>query len=221
MIIDRTKLEYILFDLDGTLTDSADGITRCVAYALEKMGIESPSTDELKKFIGPPLLYSFKTFFSLSDSEAALATQYYRERFSVKGLFENALYPGIESLLKALFADGKKLIVATGKPEEYTIQILEHFNVAQYFCFVCGNTLNDDRPQKSDVINHIKSLYPINCDNAVMIGDRCYDIEGAKTTGIKSIGVTYGFGSKEELRSYGADMIIESVSELTELLLND
>lgn len=220
MIIDKSKLKYILFDLDGTLTDSAPGITRSVAYALKKMGIESPNVDELKKFIGPPLTYSFKAFFSLSESEAALATQYYRERFSVKGLFENALYPGIEALLKDLFDNGKKLIVATGKPEEYSIQILEHFNVAQYFCFVCGNTLNDDRPQKADVINHIKSIYPINLDNAVMIGDRCYDIEAAKMTGLPSIGVTYGFGSKEELDSFGANLIVDSVCELSESLLD-
>ena len=214
-------LEYILFDLGGTLTDSAPGITNCVAYALEKFGIEVKDKNELKKFIGPPLLYSFKTFFGFSAEDAKRATEYYRERFSVVGLFENDLYDGISQMLKGLSEKGKKLFVATGKPEEYTHRILEHFGIDRYFTFVCGNTLREERPEKKDVIGYIKQRFPLNSSNSVMVGDRCYDIEGARLMGIPSIGVCYGFGTREELTASGADRIVETVQELKELLIKE
>ena len=152
--------DYILFDLDGTLTDSAPGITSCVEYALSKFGIKVADRAELKKFIGPPLAYSFKAFFGLSDEEAKQATEYYRERFSVTGLFENGLYGGIEEMLKELTESGKKLFVATGKPEIYTERILEHFGVSKYFTGVFGNTLDDKRPGKREIISAVLDFCP-------------------------------------------------------------
>ena len=218
--------DYILFDLDGTLTDSAPGITSCVEYALSKFGIKAADRAELKKFIGPPLAYSFKAFFGLSDEEAKQATEYYRERFSVTGLFENGLYGGIEKMLKELTESGKKLFVATGKPEIYTERILEHFGVSKYFTGVFGNTLDDKRPGKREIISAVLDFCPeirTNLDprgaNAVMVGDRCYDIEGAKETSLPSIGVLYGFGSREELTGAGADFIAETVAALNEMLM--
>lgn len=217
--------DYILFDLDGTLTDSAPGITSCVEYALSKFGITVADRTELEKFIGPPLAYSFSAFFGLSDEEAKRATEYYRERYSVTGLFEGGLYDGIEELLKELAESGKKLFIATGKPEIYTVRILEHFRVLQYFTKVFGNTLDDKRPGKREIITAALEFCPeirTNLDprgaNAVMVGDRRYDIEGAKATALPSIGVLYGFGSREELSGAGADHIVGTVKELKELL---
>lgn len=218
--------DYILFDLDGTLTDSAPGITSCVEYALSKFGIKVEDMAELKKFIGPPLAYSFKTYFGFSDEEAKLATEYYRERFSVTGLFENGLYDGVEEMLRELTESGRKLLVATGKPEIYTERILEHFGIAQYFTGVFGNTLDDKRPGKREIISaaldscpEIRTERDSRGANAVMVGDRCYDIEGAKATFLPSIGVLYGFGSREELTAAGADYIAETVDKLKEMLM--
>lgn len=212
----------ILFDLDGTLTDSAPGITNCVAYALEKFGIRVEDKSELNRFIGPPLIYSFKTFFGFSDKDAELATEYYRERFSTVGLYENALYPGIDVMLKHLKESGRRLLVATSKPEEFTVLILEHFGIKQYFTFICGNTLSESRPEKRDVLMYIMAKYPeLSCENTVMVGDRCYDVEGAKAVSLPCIGVSYGFGTQDELEKAGASRIAASVSELERILLAD
>ncbi len=215
-------IKNIMFDLDGTLTDSAPGITNCVEYALGKFGIEISDKNGLKKFIGPPLLYSFKTFFGFTEEDAKRATEYYRERFSTIGLFENELYSGIADMLKRLCEGGRKLFIATGKPEEFTVRILEHFGIAKYFSFVCGNTLSGARPEKRDVIEYIMANYPeISGEDTVMVGDRCYDVEGAKLAGIPCIGVCYGFGTREELNNAGASCIVDTVQELEELLLNE
>lgn len=212
----------ILFDLDGTLTDSAPGITNCVAYALEKFGIVVEDKSELNKFIGPPLIYSFKNFFGFSDKDAEKATAYYRERFSTIGLYENALYLGIDTMLKHLNESGRRLIVATSKPEEFTVRILEHFHIKQYFAFICGNTLSEARPEKRDVLMYIMKRYPeLSLENTVMVGDRCYDVEGAKAVSLPCIGVSYGFGTQDELQAAGASCVVASVSELEKILLAD
>ena len=144
-------LKYILFDLDGTLTDPGPGITNCVRYALEKFAIHPETREELYPYIGPPLTYSFQEYHGLTEAQAEQALLYYRERFSVKGLFENEVYPGIPELLAKWQGRGVELMVATSKPEEFTNRILDHFDLSRYFTFVGGNTLNEDRPTKASV----------------------------------------------------------------------
>lgn len=213
-------LKYALFDLDGTLTDPGPGITNCVAYALEKFDIFPKNREELYPYIGPPLTYSFQEFHGLSAEQAEQALLFYRERFSVKGLYENDLYPGITDLLVSLKDRGVELIVATSKPEEFTVRILEHFDLAKYFTFVGGNTLNEDRPTKEAVIAYIRENYPdISRENAVMIGDRKYDIRGAHCHDLPAIGVLYGYGDREEMDDAGADFIVDDIANLTSLLL--
>ncbi len=206
---------YLLFDLDGTLTDPAQGITNAVAYALNKFGIEVENKASLYPYIGPPLTVSFCQFHGLSDEESIIALGYYREYFSAKGMFENILYDGIAALLNKLKTEGYTLIVATSKPEEFTVQILQHFALDGYFAFVAGNTLDERRPTKGEVIAYIKQQFPdISCGNALMIGDRKYDIEGAKHNNLKSIGVLYGYGSENELVNAGADVLAYDLKDL-------
>ena len=213
-------MRYVLFDLDGTLTDPGPGITNCVAYALEKFGIHPESREELYPYIGPPLVPSFQEYHGLNAEQAEQALLYYRERFSVKGLYENEVYAGIPALLSALRDRGDRLIVATSKPEEFTNRILAHFDLAKYFDFVGGNTLDESRPTKAAVIGYIQETFPdISAENAVMVGDRKYDVEGAHACGLPAIGVLYGYGDRAELESVGADKIVSSVEELTSVLL--
>lgn len=215
-----SKYKYCLFDLDGTLTDPALGITASVAYALEKFGIEVSDRAELNKFIGPPLMYSFKTYFGFTDDVAKQAMAYYRERFSSGGLYENEIYPGIAELLKNIKAGGGRVLLATSKPEEFASMILEHFDILKYFDFVAGNTLDETRPEKRQVIEHILGNYPdISAENAVMVGDREYDMLAAKEFSLPSVGVLFGYGSLEELTNAGADMLAEDVSALGALLI--
>lgn len=216
----KARYSYNLFDLDGTLTDPALGITNSVIYALEKTGIAAPPREELYRYIGPPLVYSFKTYGGMNDEAARKALTYYRKRFSAGGLFENEIYPGIAELLKAIKDGGGKVILATGKPEEFAEQILEHFGILRYFDFVAGNTLAETRPEKRDVFRHILAHYPeLAGSSAVMVGDRSYDVLAAKEFSFASIGVLYGFGSRAELEDAGADEIAESVDSLASLLL--
>ena len=205
-------MKNILFDLDGTLTDPALGITNSVMHALKKFNIPLPPRDELYKFIGPPLAESFEKYYGFSDGQVAV--EVYREYFSVKGLFENELYDGIDNLLKTLQEKGHKIFLATSKPEIYAKQILEHFKIDKYFTDAIGSLLNGDRVEKSEVIAYLIKKH--NITDAIMIGDRCFDIAGAKENGIKSIGVLYGYGTKEELKD--ADFIVSSVTELKKLL---
>ncbi len=212
-------LQYVLFDLDGTLTDPGPGITNCVGYALEKFDIHPASREELYPYIGPPLTFSFQEYHGLTPAQAEQALLYYRERFSVKGLFENEVYPHIPELLKQWQDRGVTLIVATSKPEEFTNRILEHFDLAQYFAFVGGNTLNEDRPTKASVIAYIRENYPdISAENTVMVGDRKYDIEGAHAQGLPAIGVLYGYGDRAEMEAAGADYVATNVAELNQCL---
>lgn len=218
----RSKYKYCLFDLDGTLTDPAPGITGSVAYALEKFGIEVSDRTELNKFIGPPLVYSFKTYFGFSDEQAKQAVSYYRVRFSAGGLYENELYSGIAELLQSIKTGGGTVILATSKPDVFAVKILEHFDILKHFDFVAGNTLEETRPEKLQVLEHaIKSFPDISSENAVMVGDREYDVLAAKALGLPSVGVLFGYGSREELESAGADMIVQDVAALSKLLLEE
>lgn len=207
--------QYILFDLDGTLTDPEIGITNCVMYALEKFGIKVEDRSALHPFIGPPLLYSFQTYYGLSEEESALAVKYYRERFAVEGWHENEVYEGVETLLKQLKDNGKKVILATSKPEEFALKILHHFDLMQYFDFVAGATMDGSRNEKADVIRYALQACEIDKKNEVlMVGDRKYDILGAAENGLDSLGVTYGYGDFEELKSAGATYIVDKVEDI-------
>ena len=209
----------ILFDLDGTLTDSGRGITNSVAYALDKYGISYKSKKELECFIGPPLALTFSSKFSLSKEEGEHLVSLYREYYSVKGIYQNDIYEGIPALLEALKKKGKRLILATSKPEFYAKKILEHFKLARYFDDICGATMTEERTKKDEVISYALDRNGITeLGSAVMIGDREYDILGARAIGINSIGVLFGYGSLEELKNAGATHIAEKVEDILKFI---
>jgi phosphoglycolate phosphatase len=215
------KYKHILFDLDGTLTESAEGITRSVAYALEKFGIKETDYEKLKLFVGPPLVDAFMKFYGFSEADAKKATEYYRERFRVKGIFENALYDGITEVLDTLKKAGFNLIIATSKPEEFAKRIVAHFDIEKYFSFIAGATFDGTRGNKSDVIKYALDIAGItDKSSAIMIGDRHHDINGANAVGIDSIGVLYGYGDKNELVSAGATYIAKNVKDIEKIILD-
>ncbi len=215
----KARFLYNLFDLDGTLTDPGPGITNSVMYALQKSGYPVPERSELYKFIGPPLVFSFKTYSGMSDEEAERALWYYRERFEAGGLFENEIYPGIPELLEKIKRGGGRIILCTGKPEEFAVRILEYFGILKYFDFAAGNTLDEKRPEKRQVMEHIMARFPdLGPENTVMVGDRRYDVLAAKELGFTAAGVLFGYGTREELEEANADMLAESVGELEKLL---
>lgn len=213
-------IKYILFDLDGTLTESAPGIIRSVKYALARMEIEDYDEDTLRKFIGPPLLESFEEHFGMNEQQAQRAVGIYREYFSEKGLFENAVYGGVRECLKRLKESGLRLAVATSKPQVFCDRILEYFGLTEYFEVIVGVPLGDLKMTKTEVIAEALSRFGVvNKAEAVMVGDRFYDATGALENGIGCIGMSYGYGSKEELLSAGAQKICGSAEELTEAIL--
>ena len=210
----------ILFDLDGTLTDPAEGITNSFINALKHFGIEIPSYEKLCSFIGPPLPATFEKEFGFTGEKNDEAVKKYREHFATKGLFENTVYEGIPELLKSLKEKGFELIVATSKPEKFSIQILDHFDLSKYFDHICGSNLDESRSKKEEVIEYALGLAN-NKDKStiLMVGDREYDIIGAQKNNIKSCGILFGYGSKEELQNAGADYIFETVKDLQQFLL--
>ena len=214
------QYKYLLLDLDGTITDSETGITRCVEYALNHFGIQVDDLRELSPFIGPPLLDSFKDFYNFTDEQAAIAVEKYRERYEKKGILENKLYPGIGEFLAEARQKDKIVILATSKPEIFAKRILDYFELSNYFSFVAGSGLDGSLHTKTDVIDYIlQSNKIIDLSSVVMIGDRKHDIIGAKNVGIDSIGVLYGFGDYKELSEAGADYIVEDIPALRKLLL--
>jgi len=217
--------EYLLFDLDGTLTDPKVGITTCVQYALKEFGIEEPDLDKLEPFIGPPLKESFMTYYNFSEEEAERAIEKYRERFRDIGIFENEVYAGIPQMLRSLQSCGLYLAVASSKPTEFVERILEHFELRKYFKVVVGSEMDGSRVEKKDVmmeaLQQLFAYKPIQYSKVLMIGDRKFDIEGAKQIGVESVGVTFGYGSMEELKEAHADYIVRSVEELQTLLMRE
>ncbi|MCR4939588.1 MAG: HAD family hydrolase [Treponemataceae bacterium] len=214
--------DYLFFDLDGTLTDPAEGITNSFKHALKYFGIEIPSYSILCSFIGPPLKDTFKKNFAFSDDKADEGVAKYREYFSTKGLFENSVYPGIKELLARLKGKGKKLVVATSKPEDFSVRIIEHFGLALYFDYVCGSLMDETRTRKDEVIEYAIERCGIkDISKVLMIGDRKHDITGARKTGLKSCGVLFGYGSREELEEAGADYIAADVGELEEICMKE
>ncbi|WP_019803769.1 HAD family hydrolase [Streptococcus mutans] len=212
--------QTILFDLDGTLTNPALGITNSLAYALEKFNIEVTDKKELYRFIGPPLQDSFENFYHFSKEDSLKAVDFYRDYFRHKGLYENEVYQGIPDLLERLKAQGKKLLVATSKPEEFARQILKHFELFDYFDLVAGASMDGSKRLKGDVIAYaLTSAQVSDLSATIMIGDREHDIIDAKKNGLDAIGVLYGFGNREELETAGAKFIVETVENLRKILL--
>ena len=206
--------KYIFLDLDGTLTDPFLGITNSVKYALSKFNIDS-TNEQLKCFIGPPLRYSFMEYYKLSESEAELAVKYYREVFSTTGLFENELYPDTIKVLEELKKMNLILVLATSKPDKFSIEILKHFNIYDYFSFCSCATFDKSRDKKSDIIKYALDELDIKNKNEVlMVGDRYHDVVGAKENNIDSCYVTYGYGSIDEAKKYGANYIIDKFTDL-------
>ncbi len=208
----------VLFDLDGTLTDPGIGITNSVMYALAKYGITVNDRSELYRFIGPPLIDSFTGFYGFDHEKGEEAVAYYREYFSVTGIFENELYSGIPELLGGLKEQGAKLILATSKPDVYAVRILEHFGLDKYFDHVAAATLDGHINHKDEVIRLALELAGEDTSDVIMVGDRKYDILGANVHGIDSVGVLFGYGSEEELRDAGATYIAKDVEALGKLL---
>lgn len=221
--------DYLLFDLDGTLTNPKVGITTCVQYALASFGIDEPDTDKLTPFIGPPLKESFMEFYGFDEEKAAAAVEKYRERFQDTGLFENEIYDGIAEMVKKLKEQHKKLAVASSKPTVFVERILEHFQIREYFDVVVGSELDGRRTDKAEVVHEtLRQLYGEKLSedaihekkkNTVMIGDRKFDVEGARAEGVISVAVSYGYGEMEELKAARPDYIVRSVEELEKLLM--
>ena len=212
--------KYLLFDLDGTITDSAEGIVHSVAYALERMGIQEEDKSRLTRFVGPPLRDSFMEYYGFTEEQAEQAVWLYREYYEEKGIFENKVYEGNEHLLDACCRAGRQIILATAKPQNYAEQILDYFKLRQYFADVQGSSMDKSKVTKTDVIrcaladNRIEHL-----DEAVMIGDRKHDVEGARACGLKCAGVLFGYGGREELEQCKAEWILDTVEDLEAFLL--
>lgn len=214
--------KYIFLDLDGTVTESAEGIINSVAYALEKLGKPVEDKSTLRCFIGPPLTVSFHEFFGFDDETAALGVKYYREYYPEKGIFENRLYDGIAEMLEKLSKTDKKIILATSKPEPFAVRILEHYGIAQYFDLIAGSSFDGTRNDKTDVLKYaIEQLQIEDISEAIMIGDRKHDVIGARDVDMKCAYVLFGYGTREEAEQYRADSIIENVKSLEAFLLDN
>ena len=210
----------VFFDLDGTLVDSGEGVRNSVEYALKKFGIEVENKDSLSCFIGPPLTVSFKTFYGFDDENADRGVAYYREYYKDKGIFEGYVYDGIEETLKRLKDAGKRVMVATSKPEEYAKRVIEKFGIAKYFDFIAGATMDEKtRANKIEIMQYAFDSCGASPSDTFMVGDRLFDIEGAKHFGMECIAVLYGYGSKEEFERYGAEYIVETAEDVANLIL--
>ncbi|MBE6879653.1 MAG: HAD family hydrolase [Ruminococcaceae bacterium] len=212
--------KYALFDLDGTLTDPYEGISKSVIYSLKSFGIEESDKATLKKFIGPPLKESFMRFYGFSEEKAQKAVEKYRERYIATGVYENALIDGVRETLSLLKENGIKVYLATSKPQPLAEVILDHFGITEYFDFIGGADFNYNRDEKWQVIEYVFENAKIkDRENALMIGDRMHDILGAKRTGIKCLCVLCGYGSREEFDEYGADYIVETIPDILPYIL--
>ena len=207
-------MRCVIFDLDGTLTQSEEGIFNCVRYAADKLGFPCPDAETLHKFVGPPLMWSFQEYMGMDDATAEQAVATYRERYTVVGLFENRVYPGIRRLLRTLKREGWYIGIATGKPQGPAERIIEHFGLSKYFDKIVGPT--GKMGAEKDWL--IRNALPETYDEAWMIGDRKFDIEGGKAVGIRTIGVGYGYGDEKELRGAGCDVYAPAVQDVIDAL---
>ncbi len=213
------KKRDVLFDLDGTLTDSQEGILNSIEYMLDFYGIKVEDRSELRPWLGPPLKDMLMKCYDFPESRALEGVEKYREYFNEKGLFENQVYPGIVPLLKRLTQKGHRLYLATSKPEIASRRIMEHFDLGKYFTFIGGASQDDSRVRKGDVIRYVLETCGIsNPGETVMVGDREHDVIGAKENGLETIGVLFGYGSREELVSAGAEYIARSTEDIETFL---
>ena len=212
--------QYILFDLDGTLVDSGLGVTNSVAYALRKWGKEVPDRAKLNRFIGPPLTWSFQNYHGYSEEDSLKAVADYREYYQDKGIYEAEVYPGIRELLADLKALGKTLLVATSKPEDFAVRVLKYLQLDSFFDFVAAATMDEKtRTAKADVIRYgLEQCGVADWKQAVIVGDRKHDILGAREAGIDSIGVLFGYGSREELEAAGATWICPGTEDVLKVI---
>ena len=211
--------KYILFDLDGTLTDSREGIINSIEHALRYYNIKVEDRNTLIPFLGPPLVDSFRRYFGFDQEKADEAVVHYREYFSVKGLLENQVYDGVEELLKTLRNRKYELLLATSKPEVYAKRIMDHFGLSQYFTFIGGASMDESRCRKADVIRYVLESNQItDLSLVMMVGDRDQDVNGARAIGTEVIGVLYGYGSLEELQGAGADYIARTPMDVVRIL---
>lgn len=208
--------KVILFDLDGTLTESGEGITKSVQYALEKLGQPEPDLKKLEVFVGPPLLQQFMKYAGLDEETAVKAVEYYRERYTDIGIFENEVYPGVEDMLDKLRGKGYILAVASSKPERFVKKVLDHFDLTKYFHEIVGSEMNGGRTSKADVIEEALDRLHMadHRDQVVMVGDKEHDVFGARKTGLKCLAVSYGYGSEEELKNANPLKIVDSAQEV-------
>ncbi len=217
--------QFILFDLDGTLTDPKEGICKAVQYALKHYGITEDNLDVLEPFIGPPLSDSFEEFYGFSKEQAIEAVDVYREYFSVKGIYENKLFEGIPELLQNLKAQGVKLGIASSKPQLFVEKILQYFDIIQFFDVIVGATMDGSLGKKEDIVEVAINAFGIgdreDKKSIAMVGDRKFDVYGAKCFGLTPVAVSYGYGSIEELQQAGAEIIAKSVGELEEILKDE
>ena len=216
------KFDYCIFDLDGTLTDSFEGIANSIAYALSHFGIQVGDRESLRPLVGPALRESFIEYYGFSRADAETALAKFREYYSDKGLFENRVYDGIPELLKKLCDSGAHVMTATAKVKCYTERILEHFGLRDMFEFIGAATMDGSLSKKSDIIKYVIDNAPITeLSRAVMIGDRLHDVTGAQANRIHSIGVLYGYGDSAELNTADADFIADDVDSLSKILMRD
>lgn len=214
--------KVVIFDLDGTLSDSGEGITKCVQYAISKFGIEESDLTKLEHFVGPPLKEEFMKSYNFTDEQAAECVEKYRERYKPIGIYETAIYPGTEDMLKSLKENNKYIAMATSKPQPMAEEVLKFLKIDGYFDKVMGAELIGPRQSKEAVLNALFEEFPDNIkkSDCVMIGDTYFDVQGANAVGIDCIGVSYGYGDVKEMISLGAKKIVDSAKELDELLNN-
>lgn len=209
------EYDYYLFDFDGTLCDTTEGIFNSVIYSLHCFGIEEDDREKLRFFVGPPLFESYKTLYGVSDDEAKYLIEKYRERYRVKAAEESALYNGITEMLQKLKAKGKKIAIASSKPEIFVKEISNYHNISQYYDFISAEQLNKNHSSKEELINTCLDFFGNpSKESVLMVGDRFYDIDGAKAVGVDSAGAIYGFGTEEELRNAGATYILSSPDDI-------
>ena len=209
------EYDYYLFDFDGTLCDTTEGIFNSVIYSLNCFGIEETDMEKLRFFVGPPLFESYKTLYGVTDEEAEYLIEKYRERYRVKAAEESRLYDGIREMLQKLKAKGKKIAIASSKPEIFVKEISDYHNISQYYDFISAEKLSNNHSSKAQLINNcLEHFGNPSKESVIMIGDRFYDIDGAKAVDLDSAGAIYGFGTEEELRNAGATYILSSPDDI-------
>ena len=214
------KYDVIAFDLDGTLANPEHGLIASFVYAFKKMGLEYGEKSELKRFIGPPIYEAWQKEFGLSPEESAKALLIFREFYSVYGWWDNELYEGVQEMLASLKSKGKKIILATSKPEIFALKILELFDIKKHFDFVGGAATDKTRDKKSEVLEYaLLAIGNPERDKCILVGDRIYDAEGAITCGIDSMGVLYGHGSEDEIKNAPFTLIAKTVADIDKLLI--